>query len=216
MRRSASTLQYLLAKELVELAGGHAAGWVIHQKFDKCYYEYNGRFPLVVLKTHAFTPNFSSIAKSLFESNSAFALTIFRDPRDVATSLLGRNKFTMTWEAVMQDMPVVLAEFTAWSSTYPDRTLLQAYGADPLRLLGELSSFLKIPVDSEWSEDCANRHSLEAHKKLIEEYDGKFDRVSLLHHNHIDEGKIGRYKDELSLERRHEIEEFYKAWKATQ
>lgn len=214
MRRSASTLQYLLAKDLVELAGGYAAGWITHQEFDKTYQAFDGEYPFVVLKTHAFIPQFSTVADVLFKRQRALALTIFRDPRDVAASLLGRNQMTETWEDVMKNIPVVLQEFLLWSSIYAESSLVQAYGTPPIYLLKEMAAFLDIATTLEWQNDCAERHSLEAHKELIQEFDGKYDRESLLWYNHIDEGEIGRYKNELTSEQRGQIETFYTEWKA--
>lgn len=214
MRRSASTLQYLLAKELVELAGGHAAGWVIHQKFDETYQALDGEYPFVILKTHAFTPQFSVTADILFERQRAVALTIFRDPRDVAASLLKINRTPQPWEDVMVNMPVVLQEFLLWSSVYAESALIQTYETSPIHLLKEMAAFLGIATTLDWQNDCAERHSLEAHKELIDNFDGKYDRVNLLWYNHIDKGEIGRYKEELAPEQLVQIEAFYEEWKA--
>lgn len=213
MRRSASTLQYLLAKDLIEYVGGYAAGWVIHQGFADIYREHDGYYPFVLLKTHAFTPAFASTAHILFQKDRAKALTIFRDPLDVAASLINRNEFTQTWENVLVNMPVVLKEFTAWSSLPESQCLVQQYGQSNQSMLREIANFLDILYMPEFEQGCLVRHTLEAHQKLISEYDGEYDKENLLWDNHIDEGKTGRYKDELNAEQIKEVEKIIDDWK---
>lgn len=213
MRRSASTLQYLLAKDLIEYVGGRAAGWITHQKFVETYQNLDGNYPFVLLKTHAFTPLFVSTADILFTKDRAKALTIFRDPLDVAASLMNRNEHTQTWENVLVNMPVVLKEFTAWSSLPKHQCLVQKYGQTNQSMLREIAHFLDILYMPEFEKDCLKRHTLEAHQKLIDNFDGKYDRENLLWDNHIDEGKIGRYKDELTSTQIAEVDKIVEDWK---
>lgn len=214
MRRSASTLQYLLAKDLIEHVGGRAAGWVTHQKFTEVYQELDGYFPFVLLKTHAFTPAFASIANILFQKDRAKALTIFRDPRDVAASLMNRNEFTQTWQNVLINLPTVLKEFTAWSSLPEEQCLVQNYEQSMQSMLQEIGDFLDILCSSRLEKKCLKRHTLDAHRKLMAKLDeGGYDKKNLLWYNHIDEGKTGRYKEELTVEQLAEVDRIVEDWK---
>ena len=222
MRRSASTLQYHLAKDLVELAGGIGVGFVTWQKLQEVYHKYDGKYPYVVLKSHTFLGSFVMFDNLSLESRAKI-LHIHRDMRDVAASLLDRNKFTETWEQVIENIPVILNETKQWAylesdiyiSRYED--MITYYQLIERTL--EIKKFLQLDfhhplnVSGHFNMvDIARNHTLESHQELISEQSEEYNKQTLFWKNHIDEGKIGRYKDELTEEQIAEVEKIAGEW----
>lgn len=210
MRRSGSTLQYHLARELVEYVGGYAAGWVTWQRFAEVYKELDGSFPMVVLKCHAFMPTHSSIADILFQKNKVRALTIFRDPVEVATSMfrMERDNYpNKPWSDILLDLEAALREFMAWSALPEEQCLVQAYTQSSKKMLREISGFLNILYLSIWEKDCLERHTLDAHRELMVKHE-RWSEETLLWHNHIGDDKI-----ELTTEQLVDVEKIVEDWK---
>lgn len=192
MRRSGSTLQYHLARELIEYIGGQAAGWVTWQKFNETYKELDGSFPLVILKCHAFMPAHSTVADILFQKEKVKALTIFRDPIGVVASMFRmeqENYPNKPWSAILDDLATALREFTAWSALPKEQCLVQSYTQTPKDLLRGIAKFLDIMHLPTWEKECLERHTLEAHRELMVQHE-RFSTETLLWHNHIGDEQV--------------------------
>lgn len=224
MRRSASTLHYHLIREVVRIADGIGIGWRIWQDFEKAFNEFDGKYPFVVLKTHAFIPKFVPLAQQLFDDNRALAFCVHRDPRDIAASLISGNRFAKDWNVVIENIPAILQEYNDWASLSKEKILISKYET----LCSQLSDFtydeykanlLSLTTEIRKIRDflgllsfeiqIAQRHTLSAHKKVIENtnYQGtKHHPETLFWKNHLDSGEIGRYKNELTQSQINEIE----------
>jgi len=206
MRRAGSTLQYHLARDLIEHAGGHNAGWITHQKFQKTYNELDGKHPYVILKTHAYIPKFIPVAKELFETGRARALYIYRDLRDVAASLK-QFRYSNWKHIVEKEMPAILNEYKEWTRfsqidsdkqlrvwKYEDFQALMRFTPNKMRGLETFFEMGFHPLAFHW--EILNRHSLTNHLKLLQDQlysERGYNHDSLMWRNHITDGKIGKY-----------------------
>lgn len=201
MRRSASTLQYHLIREVIERDQGLGIGWVTWQKFDETYNEYNGQHKYVVLKTHSFTPKFSSIANSLFDTSQARAFYIYRNLSDVAQSLLQfKNSASgnTTAENIIKELEGVLIERDDWLSLSSHLCYTSQYSvvtqnivsiAREIEQIADFLGFIRAGVPIQYF-NIAHHHTLEAHKKLIAEQKKRWSSETLFWQNHISDHEV--------------------------
>lgn len=205
MRRAASTLQYHLIREVIERDGGLGVGWVTWQQFDNVYKEYDGRRKYVVLKTHAFTPKFSTIAKTLFNTNQARAFYIYRNLSEVAQSLLqfkNHPNGNMADDNIIKELEATLKERDEWLSLSSHLCYTSQYTvvteniitiAREVEQIADFLGFIRAGVGIDYFH-IARKHTLKAHQKLIDEtiYDPKkrWSRDTLFWQNHISDHEI--------------------------
>lgn len=217
MRRAGSTLHYHLIREVVEIAGGIGAGWVKWQDFESVFHKYNGDYPFVVIKTHVYIPKHVPLAKQLFDEEKAIAFLIYRDMRDIAASLIGKNRFVKEWIQVIDSIPAILQEYKDWASVDIEFLNISRYedfattgGVGLSEEVENIMRFLNIypPIE------IAKRHTLDAHRELITNTkyaQSKFSPETLFWENHLDNGEVGRY-NELALAQIKEIEQIAGNW----
>jgi hypothetical protein len=212
MRRGGSTLQYHLARELVEYAGGFNAGWVTWQNFDKCFKKYDGSHPFVILKGHCYYPDHSDCARRLFDKGRIKALHIYRDIRDIAASYVQMRKKSI-WDYILNtEIPSILREHELWIALPKEQIHITSYEKYMFGYEMELMKyFLEISMPPSELVYAMSRHTLESHKQLIatQEYDAsnqRFNTNSLMWDNHIADGKVGKYKTVLTQEQIEQVE----------
>ena len=231
MRRSASTVQYNIVKDIVEHNGGYAAGWMIEPSFKRVWanVENDENISLATVKTHIFWDS----AKTLFKSGDAKAIYIYRDLRDVAVSLRwfyknGKTRFTefneeQAWERILADIGAIINEYDSWMSLPSDQIYFSRYEDFVASQDGVLSEIYAISNFLEL--DFVNFSSLVYTKSanqvriddFIELNKGKKlkrlqDPQSLFWVNHFSDGRVGKFKEQLTTKELAEVEAIAMPW----
>lgn len=218
MERSGSTLQYQLAKEIVETAGlGEGKGWVndasmeelIRTKPDDRYY---------VIKSHAYLKSFDQLPRKL-------CVYSYRDARDVVVSLMRKNDKTFDEVCDWAMLQKLVNNFRKWTSL--DQVHIAKYetfNKDLETATGQLAAFLGAKeLNASQVASIAAAFSIDAQKKRMEavkagegevlEIQGQMvSGSSLLHSNHIQSGESGDYEQYLTRGEIAFIEHSIGAW----
>lgn len=208
MRRAGSTLQYQLAKAIVEQSGhGIAIGWQIHQNWPQLQAQYSDSNGYVVLKTHHFI-------KEYIEKEYR-ALYIYRDIRDVVVSLM--NKYEFPFERTIQEVPSILDEHYAWMDI--PNIYISKYECDVFNPVWEaiqIDQYLGTNLSDAKLKIIGAQHTLANQEKYIKSFDwihnamgaGKTmrDPETQLHRNHIYSGRVGQWRTKLTYHQIKELE----------
>jgi hypothetical protein len=208
MYRAGSTWQYDVAAHLVERhRGGLRVGFVPGD-----VYALPAGDGWRALKSHDAHRAFAAALRS----GRAVALYCYRDLRDVAFSLA--HKFGGTFEEIVgrQGWLARCLDNDAFWVRQP-RTLCQRYEemmADPVAAVGEIAAHLDIDLGDGEAEVLAEAYSLAANRGRAEELARRlraagvdlddpanavrWDGETLLHWNHIRQGRIGGWRDEAT------------------
>lgn len=222
MIRSGSTVQYQIAKRLVEEnLGGTAVGFLdvaeIDQRLDVLEAEPSTRFPCVV-KSHVCTPGIAS----RIGRGDAIAFYTYRDIRDVVVS--GCRNFGISLESFLSGRLIdqTIGEGYLWtSSPTVHASSFESLMADmPSWIAGMAERMGIADLPRERFEEIAAAHSLERQRERI----GKADHVdlhgysvdpeTLLHKNHIGEAAVGGWREKLAPAQVRKIEEMAGDWMA--
>jgi sulfotransferase family protein len=214
MFRSCSTWQYEVASHLVaKHRGGRAIGYVPGDQFaahdDRASTEWR------VLKAHDPHELFSAA----LAENRALAVYSYRDLRDVAYSHM--YKFAISFEEFLEQrwLEHILASDRAWR-THP-RLIAQRYEElvfAPARGVADLAAHLGIVLARGEAEQVAAEYSFQANLERTREISRRFreeqvdladranvlscDPNTLLHWNHMRDGKVGGWRQQASAEER--------------
>ncbi len=230
MRRSASTVQYNIVKDIVEHNGGYAAGWVIQPQFKRVYNNVeNSNYPYATLKTHVFWDS----AKPLFANEGAKAIYIYRDLRDVAVSLRwfyknGKTRFVSlseaeAWKRILSDLEAVINEYDSWMSLPSDQIYFSRYedfvaSQDGIVIeIYNILNFLELPFANNSSLNYTKGANEVRIDKFIELNKGKKqkrhqDPQSLFWVNHFSDGRVGKFKEQLTAKELAEVEAIAMPW----
>jgi hypothetical protein len=217
MYRACSTWQYEVAADLVErFHGGRRLGFV--QSFD--YGEQFGRKNIGnwhVIKAHEGGPAF----RSALQSGGAIALYAVRDVRDVVYSMLHKRR--QQFDAFLRQGMIhqILANDFYWIRQPTTRLLTQRYEAiveDPARAVREIASHLNIAITAEGCAAIAERYSFQANLERVRAAARRMDEAgidrtdpanavcyddhSLLHWNHLRDGRVGSWREAASIRER--------------
>jgi len=232
MYRACSTWQYEVAAHLLERHGlGRRLGYLTGDQFA----EVEGRDgdgdgdggEWKVLKSHEEHGRF---ARALAEGR-ALAIYAHRDVRDVAFSLAHKRK--LPFEALVEQGMVhqVLANDRFWARQ--PRSITQRYDrlvADPTAGVEELAAHLGVPlapgeaagVAAEYSFQANRRRTIELGQRLrrggVDLDDPSIaqahDRRTLLHWNHMREGRVGEWRERATPRQRRALARICGAWLA--
>jgi hypothetical protein len=209
MYRSCSTWQYAVACHLLEAhRGGRRLGFIAGEHFA-------GRGPAEgwqVLKSHEGHPSFAEALRA----GRARAFYSFRDLRDVAFSLA--HKRGTTFEEVVEEQGMLrtcLANDAFWTSQ--PHTLTQRYEEiveNPVGAVCQLAAHLDLDLAEGEAAATAERYSLASNRRRAVELAGRLrregvnladpqnallhDTETLLHWNHIREGRRGGWRNEAT------------------
>ena len=222
MIRSGSTLQYQIARELVETRlGGEAMGFLesdcLDAKLAEREAEAGARFPCVV-KSHVCTAGI----RERLDRGEAIAFYTYRDPRDVVIS--GSRNFGIPLDEFISGrlLDQAVGEGYLWTSCRGvSASSFEALTADPEGWIRGMMRFLGVEEDTEQgAARLAAEYSLEQQKARIERAQhtdlGGFsvDPDSLLHRNHIDRAAVGGWRGQLDADQVREIERRAGDWMA--
>jgi hypothetical protein len=199
MRRSASTLQYQLARELTECADD---GWIKLGELD-AYIAANNTDEMHVLKIHAVLLPNAPVAHGMFPIGKARGLHIYRHPLDAMASL---RKFRpkMPFEP---DVMAIAKEHRYWSSRPSVRVVrYDDVVNDIASEVRAMAGFLGIAISEQLPAKLAARFSLAEQRKRMPAKG--WDQKTTMWNNHINTGKSGIWKDiltpgEIAIVRRH-------------
>jgi hypothetical protein len=207
MYRSGSTWQYEVACHLVEqYHAGRRLGFVPGEQYAA------GGSGWRVLKAHDAHPRFTAA----LASGRARALYSYRDLRDVAYSLM--HKFAASFEEIVHRKKMLhacLANDAIW--TGQRHTLCQCYEeilSDPSAAVEAIAQHLDVSLADGEADAVAQEYSLSANQRRAEELalslraQGvdldqpvnalRWDQHTLLHWNHIRDGRIGGWREQAS------------------
>lgn len=193
MRRSASTFHYHLTREL--LPDYTDLGWITWQEFNPLLGQNS------ILKCHPFIPDYSPLAKHLFESGEAKAVYIYRDIRDVISSILRLEKDTgqSFISNLEDDINSILSTFYKWTSlknVYISR--YEQVVKYPIVEVLLLAQYLGVKITYRKAVQIARKYNPENQRKrqpILE-----WDSSTTMHPYHIGTGEIGQWRHTLTPE----------------
>jgi hypothetical protein len=213
MYRACSTWQYDVACHLLERhRSARRLGYVMGAEYGTLRQVH---LPSTwrVLKSHDEDPRFVRALKE----GRALALYSYRDLRDVAFSLAHKRGTTLEGIVAQGMVHQVLANDRCWMSLRESRRLVQGYEAlvaDPAQGVRELAAFLGLVLVPGEAEAAAREYSLEANRQRTGAIGRRLraqgidladpahvqeaDEHTLLHWNHLREGRVGGWRDEAT------------------
>ena len=213
MYRSGSTWSFNVCRELVQLHGRRSGQPVASCFFNLLELDYflNARAASlpgpVVIKAHLL----GEVTWQAIDAGRARAVVTIRDPRDCVASDM---KFmSLDFEKSTERMVESLKNFPP--SHHSPHAFFVAYEqmmADRLGMIGRIAAHLGIEVNEQEILETDGRTNMDASKKIcrsLHEGPAKeidpdtghpIDSATQLHATHIDSGKVGRWKEELSVE----------------
>lgn len=228
MYRSASTLQFQIAARLVKDAGlGEQVGWIDWKRFPEVRLKYANSQGLKVCKSHVCCEPIISE----FLNNNAKGIYIHRDIRDVYASSINQmqKSFDELWSEGFLER--CLDNYKTWT-TLP-QVLVSKYEEviDNIpKEVKRISEHLEIHLFPKQYQKIASDYTTATQQKRIasfkeallqmpmihEKKDRKIvdyhDEESLLHINHIDSGKVGRWSGDLSVNQVEQIDNKVLSW----
>lgn len=166
MLRSGSTWQYNIVSHILEsrkLAKVH--GFVGNE--NKLNELLSG--PPVIMKLHVSV----NAALQAIEEGKAKAVYSYRDLRDVAASLMVRNKKDLRWVMDNKHLENSIRDFKRWTST--KNILIQSYSdiiSNPEKCIREISEYLGISLSEKEITGLVREYNIENQKKKIKEMSG--------------------------------------------
>jgi hypothetical protein len=227
MYRSASTLQFQITTRLVKDANlGQQVGWIDAKRFVETREQYNSINGFQVIKVHICT---DAIAAEFAQGN-AIGIYISRDIRDVYASYLKQRQkpFDYLWqEGFVEEC---LENYKTW--THLPNVLVSQYEdvmADLPNEVQRIAQHLNISIDWSQCQNIAAEYGISQQQQRIQQFKEEllktslnpqdqreivdhYDEKTLLHINHIDSAKMGRWQDDLTEQEVGLIEEKVKEW----
>jgi hypothetical protein len=224
MLRSGSTWSYNVSRLLGQVAARRAdaeywAGYLTLEEAEEFLISNGGRVPgPTIMKVHGL----GAKGKHLLESGLARAVCTYRDPRDCVASMM-----TFTGESFEASMDRIrFALEMAGTYRNDGRTLFIRYEdmlADAPKYIRAIAHHLGIPVSEHVVAQIDGLAGMEKSKEICERLamqggtgvamrDHRIDSQTWLHHNHIQSGKAGRWKDELNPDQVRRMEGEFSPW----
>lgn len=224
MHRSGSTWQYMVASHLVETRkGGKRVGLLNDERefleFDRAARRFDG---WQTLKMHTWRPVFGQA----LSDGRAIGIYSYRDLRDVVFSLITMKNETFDEYVVQKHGVQTLIDNDTFWRAQPNN-LIQSY-EDITQRSGEsvsqIARHLQIPLEPGEAEKIAAQFSVEENKKRAGMVAGErkkirlfrkqrsFDPDTLLHWNHIQNGRIGRWRESATPEQIQRLAQACGAW----
>lgn len=230
MYRSASTLQFQIASQLIKDADvGKQVGWIDVNHFFEVRDLHASCSGLKVVKVHRCTDSIISE----FMQNNAMGIYSFRDSRDVYASMMQQQQkpFDAIWNWHGRDfIKTSFDNHKNWTSL--PRVLVSQYEdivEDIPKEVKRIASHLDIEINFTECQQIAANFSITQQQERVKQFKEKLlqmprnpndhreivdyhDEDNLLQMNHIDSAKVGRWKEDLSAKEVAMIENKVKNW----
>jgi hypothetical protein len=221
MIRSASTVQYQVVVDLVKQNGlGQSIGFADRQNVPEFLQRLPGAVGFAVAKAHEFLPEFNSLVQQdlirpfyTFRDLRAVALSVMRKWEVPFAHVIGRNGWLDT----------AVESSGHWLSI--PGVCVSRYEEIVLSLPAEITKWagaLGLNITSVQAEELAVKYSIRAQQDRIRtirilpgeigQPSSQFDPESLLHHNHIIDGSLEGWKDQLDNWQIRQIEGRFSKW----
>ncbi len=226
MYRACSTWQYEVIAHLLERhRDGQRLGYVTGEQYAAHVVRSRSRPDWRVLKSHEGHRGF---AKALAQGR-ALAVYAYRDIRDVVFSLM--HKRGVIFERLVRQGMIhqILVNDRFWSTQ--QRVLPQRYEsliADPIAGVRELASYLGIAITDAEAADVAAEYLFQTNRRRTIELVDRlrdqgidlddpsnlqyYDQRTLLHWNHLREGRPGKWRTHATPEQRVVLARLCDAW----
>jgi hypothetical protein len=218
MIRSGSTLQYQIASELIErLNIGQRTTWHDATAHASILID-QPEVGLSTFKTHQLTER----VKELCTNRQSTSLYIYRDLRDVLSSYQEKFSIYLTGKKLEDWLTTILTIDGNW------RTLPSVYISRYEDVIPSITSeviniskYLGIDCPDNLVNHIASSLSYDAQKDRIDSTSSSwvktneksiYDKVSLLHKNHLQSGAIGRYQKDLNKTQTSIVNEIAGEW----
>lgn len=228
MYRACSTWQYEVAGHLLERhRSARRLGYVPGADFPAMERAGGPGHGWAILKSHDEDPRFLPA----LEAGRALVLYAYRDLRDVAFSLAHKRGTTLEGIIRQGMLHQILANDRCWMAQPRERRLCQRYESlidNPAGGVRELAAFLGIRLESGEAEAVAEEYSLEANRQRTRDLGRKLveqgidltdpaniqrcDHHTLLHWNHVRDGRIGGWREQARPRQRALLARFCGRW----
>ena len=206
-KRSGSTLQYNLISKIVEVSNSGIR--IPFHKQENHYLiqeKYSNIKGYKVIKTHVITDEI----EKLIQSEKSIVFHCYRDIRDVVVSYINKGWINKNLEDISKISQSYIDEYNTLSKYYNDNYYSRKYENFAFHIEDELkfiSEKLGIVVDDEEIKDIAKEldiSNLSKFQKSIPEedktnaYNQTFNKTTLLHNNHINDGTPNQFIKKLN------------------
>jgi hypothetical protein len=226
MLRSGSTWSFNVCRLLAQVAGRQRnqpfwAGYLTLEQCERFLSQSNGRFPgPTVVKAHGLGP----LAMRHLTMEQAKAVCTFRDPRDCVASLMQftNERFDIACARILEGLRML--------DLYPqDQTLFIHYEdllGDRLAQVRKIAAHLSISPEESLLRRIDELTSIEKSREIcrdltnrpdtqvIHSENHRVDPKTWLHHNHIQDGRSGRWRDQLTDEQVDHADQIFAPWLA--
>lgn len=206
-KRSGSTLQYNLVSKIVEVSNfGIRVPFHKQENHHLIKEKYSNIKGYKVIKTHTITEEI----KKLIQSEKSIVFHCYRDVRDVVVSFINKGWINKTIEDISKITQNYIDEYKTISEYDIKNYYSRKYEDFAFHIESELkfiSEKIGFPVDGEKIKEIANeldiRNLSEFQKSIPEEdkinaYNQTFDKTTLLHNNHINDGSANQFIKKLN------------------
>jgi hypothetical protein len=223
MLRSGSTWSYNVCRLMAQVSAGKDpiwGGYLTLEQTEQFLHSNSGAVPgLTVIKTHGVGP----LAQQALKRGLAKAVCTYRDPRDCVASMMmfANEPFNVAVQRVSAGLEM-LESYTRWEQTLFIRyeEMLGDRLAQVRKIAAHLEMVFEERVIRRIDERTGIEHSKEICQQLRQRPDGQImklmnhrvDPETWLHDNHIQDGRAGRWKNEMSVDQIHALQRTYGPW----
>jgi hypothetical protein len=217
MARSGSTIQYQILDALVQWGMlGHGVGWFAPEDLDDVLHGYDQSIVTMyrVVKSHVVTP----AVRKYHSQGKVVPFFIYRDPRDVAVSLMRVWNVSFHEMFRRQLLHNAVAAGNNWESLGCHSYRYEDYYRNWDQLVLDMAGVLNVSIDETDAKKMAAKFNLYAQRHVMRMIPDEqvYDPQTLLHPNHIGlgEGVPGQYKVGLDAFQIHIIYSEFGEWMA--
>lgn len=220
-KRSGSTLQYNLISKIVEISNsGIRVPFHKQEDHHLIYEKYSKIKGFKVIKTHIITDEI----KKLIETDQSIIFHCYRDIRDVVVSYINKGWITKNIEDISKLSQNYINEYNTLSEYSNNNFYSRKYEDFAFNIENELKYIqqkLGITLDAQVIQKIAleldKSNLLKFQKSIPEEekvteYNQIFNKTTLLHNNHINDGSMNQFLKLLNNEEIITIEKIAWLW----
>ncbi len=228
MYRACSTWQYEVAAHLLEQShGGQRLGYVCGDEYARLPANNRSGTGWRILKCHEGHPAF----RSALHSGNALALYAIRDPRDVVYSMMHKRQQSFETFLTQGMIHQILANDQEWTERVSGARLDQRYEqiiAEPATSVLEIAQFIGKAISRRQAGHIASEYSFEANQRRTRQTADSLraagldladpsnaivqDDNTLLHWNHMRQGKVGDWCARANLSERYVMACLLNGW----